>query len=264
MYKRGLGASFVTLTYNKNSVPYVSSDSPYQTLVKRDFDLYVKRMRYFIDKDNLPEIKFVATGEYGDTLGRPHYHLVYFGLSDYFANRYTAKAWQYGLYQVGALSAGGLRYVLKYITKSRPDREVERFYDSVGVEKPFIKHSKLLGFDWIRNHSQEIVNNGYTFVQRGKCRLYPAYVRKIVESLTGVDPRPYVDRYLKSIDTHGMSYDDYMSTQVYTNEVVQRKEMIQQGKPYFLPAFCRRPPAMRVSVDSVVDVSDIVNDCLIN
>lgn len=260
VYKRGLGASFVTLTYDDNHVPYVATDSPYQTLVKRDFDLFNKRVRRYIERDNMPTIKFVAAGEYGDSLGRPHYHVVYFGLTDFLADRYVSKSWQYGLYQVGALSAGGLRYVLKYMTKSRPDRDIERFYASVGVEKPFIKHSHLLGFDWIQNHAKDIADDGYVFTQRGKKRLYPGYVRKIVESLTGVDPRPYVDKYLKSIDTGDMSYDDYMATKVYYNEVAQRKQMIQDGKPYYLPTMCRRPPELRFNADNVVDVSELVND----
>lgn len=244
VYKSGLGASFVTLTYNDNNVPYVSADLPYQTLQKDDFQKFMKRLRFESDKLNI-KCKFIACGEYGDKLGRPHYHLALFGLSDALAQSIIKKVWTYGTSEIGALGAGGLRYVLKYMTKSRSTREIEQFYKVNGVQKPFILHSQKLGFDWIYDNKDIIVKNHYTFVQRGVVRLYPKYVRDVVERLTGVDSRPYVADYLKHIDTKGETLDNYFSRMTYVQEIDNVKKSIQNQSAAMLPPSYRRPAEMR-------------------
>lgn len=245
VYARGLGASFCTLTYRDDRVPYVSADKPYMTLCKPDLQKYLKRLRDYVKRSNLPEIKFLACGEYGDKFGRPHYHIVFFGLSDALAASFNKKSWKLGLTQSGALSAGGLRYVLKYMTKSRADREIEQFYDTVGVQRPFIQHSQRLGRDWIINHSQEIIKNNYTFVKNGKVRLYPKYVRDLVFKFTGVDPAPHVQNYLKSINTHGLSLDDYLADVTYRNELNAMAHMRLKNEAVSLPRSLRRPVGLR-------------------
>ena len=74
-------ALFITLTYNNEHIP-LCYDSDEQlvsfTLCKRDFQLFMKRLRkYFPDK----KIRFFACGEYGSHTLRPHYHAILFGLS---------------------------------------------------------------------------------------------------------------------------------------------------------------------------------------
>lgn len=250
VYASGLGASFLTLTYNRNNVPYVSEKSCYQTLVKSDLQKYLKRLRRYIQRSNLPTIRFLACGEYGDNLGRPHYHLVLFGLSDYLAKKFTKSAWKLGLFQVGPLLPGGLRYVLKYMTKSRSDREIEQFYDSQGIQRPFIQHSQGLGRDWIFAHADEIAKNGYCFQSRGKSRLYPKYVRDLVYKITGVDPRPCVNAYFDKINTHGLSLSDYLIEQTYKQEMQAFSNMRYDNKAVALPSSLCRPVNYRNSNDT--------------
>ena len=247
VYKRGLGASFVTLTYNDSAVPYVDN-SPYMSLRKADLQKYLKRLRRYVERSNLPPIKFLACGELGDTLGRPHYHLVLFGLSDALAQDFTRKAWnkdEKGLSQIGALSSGGLRYVLKYMTKSRKDREAEKVYDTLGVEKPFITHSQKLGFDWIYNHAREIAESGYLIGTPSKKFLAPKYVRDVVERLTGVDPRPCVLNYLNGINTRGENLDDYLARMTYIKELDLKNKQIQSHNAYLMPIHYRKPRELR-------------------
>lgn len=245
VYSSGLGASFLTLTYNKNNVPYVSEKSCYQTLSKSDLQKYLKRLRRYIERSNLPTIRFLACGEYGDSLGRPHYHLVIFGLSDYLARKFTRSAWKLGLFQVGPLLPGGLRYVLKYMTKSRTDREIEQFYNSQGIQKPFIQHSQGLGRDWIFNHADEIAENGYTFVSRGKKRLYPKYVRDLVYKITGIEPGPCIASYFANINTRGLSLSDYLIEQTYKQEMQAFSNMRYDNQAVSLPSRLCRPVNLR-------------------
>lgn len=64
---------FLTLTYDDEHLPF--SEFGYPTLVKRDIQLFMKRLRKAIDC----KISFYCSGEYGDTTFRPHYHLLLFG-----------------------------------------------------------------------------------------------------------------------------------------------------------------------------------------
>ena len=77
-------AYFVTLTYDDDHVPvsyYGDPDTglatPSLTLRKRDFQLFMKRLRKAFPDDH---IRFFAAGEYGSQTFRPHYHAIIFGL----------------------------------------------------------------------------------------------------------------------------------------------------------------------------------------
>lgn len=77
-------AYFLTLTYSDDYVPvsYFADPStaeaqPSLTLRKRDFQLFMKRLRKRVSPD---KIRFFGAGEYGDKTFRPHYHIIVFGL----------------------------------------------------------------------------------------------------------------------------------------------------------------------------------------
>lgn len=77
-------AYFVTLTYNDAHAPtaYYVDDGTGEcftslTLRKRDFQLFMKRLRKAFPED---KIRYFAAGEYGEHTMRPHYHAIIFGL----------------------------------------------------------------------------------------------------------------------------------------------------------------------------------------
>jgi len=61
---------FITLTYDNEHLPKNAS------LVKRDFQLFMKRLRKAYPA---VRIRFFHCGEYGEQYGRPHYHAILFG-----------------------------------------------------------------------------------------------------------------------------------------------------------------------------------------
>ena len=74
---------FITLTYDEEHVPrtyYPDPETgeafPALTLRKRDFQLFMKRLR----KQTGQELRYFAAGEYGSKTMRPHYHAIIFGL----------------------------------------------------------------------------------------------------------------------------------------------------------------------------------------
>ena len=103
----------LTLTYKNNPI----------TLVKRDLQLFLKRLRKKIGK-----VRYFACGEYGTKGKRPHYHIILFGYSppdlEYFFDRNNnpvykskeiEKIWNLGFVSVGELNFKTAKYTLQYI-----------------------------------------------------------------------------------------------------------------------------------------------------
>lgn len=119
--------SFLTLTFNNDHLPCDRSISV------RDLQLFMKRVR----KKYGNNIRFFACGEYGEpelitdgNLGRPHYHLLIFGLD--FGDKYPwelrrgnllyrseslEQLWPYGFSTIGSLTTQSAGYVARYILK---------------------------------------------------------------------------------------------------------------------------------------------------
>lgn len=108
---------FITLTYK---------DSPV-TLIKKDYQLFLKRLR---KKIYPKKIKYFACGEYGSKGKRPHYHLIIFGYRppdlEFFFNSgrdkiYKSKElqalWSLGFVVVGDVSLNSTKYCAKYLQK---------------------------------------------------------------------------------------------------------------------------------------------------
>lgn len=73
---------FITLTYNNAHLP------PFNSLVKRDFQLFMKRLRKRYGKG----IRYYYCGEYGGLYGRPHYHALLFNFSFDFDKYFWQKS----------------------------------------------------------------------------------------------------------------------------------------------------------------------------
>lgn len=123
--------SFVTLTYSDENVPFDSVGN--QTLVKRDAQLWLKRLR----KTFYPRrIRYYLCGEYGSKTLRPHYHCILFGLDpseldsewliyggksgSAFQRHQSSllfRTWNLGLVHVGECNRHSIQYVAGYVTK---------------------------------------------------------------------------------------------------------------------------------------------------
>lgn len=111
-------ASFVTLTYDDAHLP--------DTLVKRDLQLWLKRLRSALQRGLTPDrtIRFFACGEYGETNGRPHYHAILFGL-DATEDHLVDEAWNTtnattgGITRTFPANARTIAYTAGYTAKKR-------------------------------------------------------------------------------------------------------------------------------------------------
>lgn len=185
-------AYFVTLTYNDYFVPisyYPDKETgealPSFTLRKRDFQLFMKRLRFkFSDQ----KIRFFACGEYGPSTFRPHYHAIIFGLelpdlvplpnqirgNQYYSSRSLEEVWssdvetpslipgdlpsRSGRCQIGHVTITNVTwetcaYTARYITKKLNGPEAQ-FYTDFSLAPPFVLMSRRPGIarQWYEDH----------------------------------------------------------------------------------------------------------------
>lgn len=152
---------FVTLTYDDLHIP--TSDFPNPdgevkqsfTLKKRDFQLFMKRLRDYYSGQ---KIRFYASGEYGSNTHRPHYHAILFGLKlddlipfgrsskgfSYYRSPSLEKLWPFGFVMVCDVSWDTCAYVARYVTK-KLNGDMADFYSRLNIEKEFSLMSRKPG-----------------------------------------------------------------------------------------------------------------------
>lgn len=125
---------FVTLTYNDEHLPEGL------TLVKRDYQLFLKRLR----KDLKRPLRYFLAGEYGERYVRPHYHVVFFGVS---ASDYDSinRCWAKGFVKVDVLTEGRIKYCVKYLHKVSGVKADKDYWTSNGLLPPFVVQSNGIG-----------------------------------------------------------------------------------------------------------------------
>jgi len=129
---------FITLTYAPEHLPANGS------LVLEHFQLFLKRLR----KKYGSNIRFFHCGEYGESLGRPHYHacLLNFDFPDKRHTRVTPRGdlayeskslsmlWPFGRHEIGELTFESAAYCARYVTKKVTGNAADAHYSRVDFE----------------------------------------------------------------------------------------------------------------------------------
>jgi len=127
--------SFITLTYKDDALP------PYGSLQKAHFQKFMKRLR----KANPGrKIRYYHCGEYGDDLGRPHYHACLFnydfpdrvlfketGETKLYSSKTLERLWPFGFSTIGDVTFKSAAYVARYVMKKVTGRKSEEHYSVV-------------------------------------------------------------------------------------------------------------------------------------
>lgn len=169
---------FVTLTYDDLSVPRVlygerenGEAREAMSLRKKDLQKFMKRLRSYVAyhisdtfsacpismRDSVPELRYFASGEYGSSTLRPHYHLILFGFdlpdkklmsnrrgNPYYVSDILAELWPFGHHIIGDVSFSSAAYVARYCMK-KAGKESKGSYEFYGIEKPFLVMSRKPG-----------------------------------------------------------------------------------------------------------------------
>lgn len=145
--------SFVTLTYNNDFLP---SDFG---LHLDTFQKFLKRLRRDLGKK---KIRYYGCGEYGDLFGRPHYHVIFFGISCSESDQELVKQnWPFGNVYFGSVTFNSARYVAAYVQKKYSGNKAKEVYGD--RQAPFQVCSKGIGKRFVIDNSKQLSENqGFT------------------------------------------------------------------------------------------------------
>lgn len=125
---------FLTLTYDNEHLP------EYASLERSAISYFMRKLRdkmRYEDKcnglstENFRRVKYFGCGEYGDQLGRPHYHIILFGIrpndeqihgrtkkgNPIYVSNWLSDIWEKGHVNYGDVTYDSCAYVARYVTK---------------------------------------------------------------------------------------------------------------------------------------------------
>lgn len=126
-------AAFTTLTYDEANLPL--------TLQKHHLQLFLRRLRKRLARQKPARtIRFFAAGEYGEKLGRPHYHAILYGASEE-DSKIIQETWPHGGTYTVRANAKSIAYVAGYSAKKYGDEakaKEERVDEETGEVYNFV------------------------------------------------------------------------------------------------------------------------------
>lgn len=130
-------------------------------LIPEDMTLFLKRLRKALGD---VRFRYYYVGEYGTRGGRPHYHILFFGLGMQH-EQMIANAWGHGGIQVGDASPQFIVYTLDHLTTK--DTHVTRIRED-GRHPEFHRMSRGLGAGAVPMLRQAIISgDGEIFLPDG-------------------------------------------------------------------------------------------------
>ena len=171
--------TFLTLTYDDEHLPMmqvVSDDVPIYvpTLVKRDVQLYMKRLRKNLDGRS---IKYFFSGEYGEHTFRPHYHAILYGVAHDADYDLLKSSWHKGNIMSLPVKDGSFDYVAGYVVDKVSGLFSDDFY--LGRQVPFCLSSQGLGLRVLDTlDCEQVFRDGYIVDCNGRHRPVPRYLLK--------------------------------------------------------------------------------------
>lgn len=216
-------AWFVTLTYDDehNFIPeeFITKDGFSFTdmnieneyswkgcLQPDDLVAFMKNLRQIFKREyNHEGIRFLACGEYGSKLKRPHYHLILFNVpfptdsfykpridwekNLYFQNKIIERAWgNKGIINICEATWNTISYVARYITKKINGKESEIYYAVQGEIKEFFRTSRNngIGYQYFKDNMNNIYKTDTILIKNNKGIHYitpPSYYDKMYEKI---------------------------------------------------------------------------------
>lgn len=157
------GSSFLTLTYDNKHLPEGS------TLVKDDLQRFMKRLRHVTG----PELRFYACGEYGETFGRPHYHVLLLNYAvkerkfhsrsargdPWYTSSELSKLWTCGHSLVGDVTFESCAYVTSYVAGKITGKLAEAHYGGREPEFALMSRRPGLGSGFFVKYSSQLMRD---------------------------------------------------------------------------------------------------------
>lgn len=180
--------SFITLTYDDEHLP---KDRSLSVDVCQRF---LKRLR---ERLAPKRIRFFLCGEYGDKLGRPHYHAIIFGHDfggdrvrlasgpssqfELFESKTLSEVWGNGFVSIGQVSFDSACYVANYATKKIRSNKEDESKRLQGRTPEFLLMSRRPGIGrlWIDKFEGDVYPSDEVIV-KGSPQRPPRYYDSII------------------------------------------------------------------------------------
>jgi len=199
--------SFLTLTFSEEGLELreLQHGTHRHDLAVEDWQLFAKRLRKELKKQNGPKLRFFEVGEYGDDQLRPHYHALIFGNGfrgegetwidekghPAWLSRTVEKCWPYGFHVVKDLTPETVNYVCRYVQKKlwgpMQQKALERTDldsgETVTVRPEFATMSRRpgIGAAWWKKYGKEVFPDDFV-VLKGKKTPVPRYYSSLLKN----------------------------------------------------------------------------------
>lgn len=240
-------ASFITLTYDNEHLPKpneiidsngVITTSPVNPLVKRDLQLFFKRVRKkFPDK----KIRYFAAGEYSPN-GRPHYHIILFNLDFthdrklwkcqngfmYYVSEDLKKLWPFGFHIITDVNFETCAYTARYVVKKMKGQE-SYVYDLYSFPSEFSLASRRPGIGrvYYDENKKDIYDDLKIQLTNGKIVHPPRYYDKLFDIEYPEEMKKIKeDRRIKAIDFEKMKSS--LTTLSYLDRLAVEEENLNE------------------------------------
>lgn len=264
-------AYFVTLTYDDINLPipekvyYGEADDAYfendgtwieGCLVKEDLQKFIKRLRRYLEyRNNLHDFKFFAAGEYGETTGRPHYHLILMSCHldtkqfhdshkdpkktyETWKSYELEKIWPYGMIDVATCTWQDAAYTARYTAKKWLKSTDSWEYFMRGKIPEFITMSKGIGDDYfIKNMDkiyetdsmiQQTIKNKTSIVKPGK-RCDSLLEKKDPEKYDKIkEQREKISKMLDNMIKEKCSYTDLERLRIQEEKISTKAKQLKR------------------------------------
>jgi len=193
--------AYITLTYETKKLPHIQDNPDYpMTLRLEDWQKFMKRLR---EKYENKTIKFFHCGEYGEELGRPHYHACLFGIDwddkvKWKENKhgqmlYTSETlsslWGLGHCSSGDVTFNSASYVARYLLKKLTGKQaaINDWTNPSNGEvlrrkAEYTTNSNQLGKKWFEKWHADVYPADY-LIMRGKKISPPPYYDRLYEKM---------------------------------------------------------------------------------
>lgn len=207
--------SFLNLTYRTPDLPEGG------TLVKRHCQDFLRALRYRTGV----RFRYYLSGEYGSLKGRPHYHVLVFGVAfedqypwrmsgtghQLYRSELAEKCWPYGHVEIGTVTLNSAKYVAGYIRKKIVGDEADNHYEGRLPEFSLMSLKPGIGVPWYEANKDMMFREGFIRVD-GRSYHIPRYFRQMYEKENPEGYADYMERKPEigrrmNVDPGGHEYD---------------------------------------------------------
>lgn len=221
--------SFITLTIDPEKAHDLKRPELNITLVKRDVQLFIKRLRKQYPAKKYGHIGYYYCGEYGENYGRPHYHICLFGFDfddktlwrtsrsgePLYRSPTLEKLWTLGFSSIGEVTFESAAYVARYITKKISGPKADEYYSGRLPEYTNMSKKPAIGLKWIEKYHSDVFPSDQIIM------------KKMDGSIKKAKPARYYDKFYA--EAYPEKFD---KIKMNREELAHRFEISEENTPH--------------------------------